>query len=71
MPIKTSPPVISALLPKRLPNQLPIYTPKRQIKNVIIPIMLDAKSTETDIVAKVMPTARASMLVAIARIKRV
>ena len=71
MPIRTTPPVISALLPKRLPNQLPKYTPKRQIKNVIMPISADAKITDTAIVAKVMPTASASMLVAIARMKSV
>ena len=71
IPKSTIPPVTSALLPKILPHQLPRYTPRKQIKKVITPIIRDADTTETAIVAKVMPTAKASILVAIARIKSV
>ena len=61
-----TPPVISAALLYREPNIFPILTPAKENKKVVIPMTVTDFHKSTDKKAKETPTAKASMLVAIA-----
>jgi hypothetical protein len=61
-----TPPVISAALLYREPNIFPILTPAKENKKVVIPMTVTDFHKSTDKKAKDTPTAKASMLVAIA-----
>ena len=63
--IKIIPPISSAFDLNLSPNILPIFTPHIDIINVIIPIKATAGIIFTFRNAKVIPTAKASILVAI------
>ena len=63
--IRTIPPAISTFFPKRRPNLLPATKPRNDNKKVILPITIIGKIIETPKSAKLTPTARASIFVAI------
>ena len=55
---------------KKPPNLLPIYTPTKERKNVIIPMTIAGVIIETSRKDRLKPTAKASMLVAIDNINK-
>ncbi len=65
--IRIMPPAISAFDLYFVPKTLPIFNPKAEIINVTIPMHDTAKTILTFKNASEIPTARASMLVAMAR----
>ena len=65
--MRTMPPASSAFDLYRKPNMLPILTPIVAIKKVVQPMRETAGRIFTLKNAKVMPTAKASILVAMAR----
>ncbi len=71
IPIKTRtiPPAISAFALNFAPNLLPVRTPAKERTKVVAPIRPTEGRIDTLRKAKVIPTASASMLVAIARTK--
>ena len=72
--MRTIPPTISALPQQREPNFLPMPTPTKENKKVIIPIETTEASIKGSVdaptaVGKMMPVASASILVATAKAK--
>jgi len=65
--INIKPPANSALFLNLAPNLAPVQTPAKEIKNVVTPIIPHEDTVETCKKANVIPTASASMLVAIER----
>ena len=70
MPIRMIPPTISILFGERLLILPPSVAPKNESVNVTAPMTITGLIMETFRKAKLRPTAKASMLVAIERIKR-
>ena len=60
------PPIMVARSPKTLPKRRPIISATKQTNAVVRAIILAENATFTESAAKLTPTARASMLVAIA-----
>jgi len=71
MPIRMMPPKISILFGERLLILPPSVAPTNDSVNVTAPMTVMGLIMETFRKAKLRPTAKASMLVAIERIKRV
>ena len=67
--IKIEPPKISILFFRNFPNLLPTYTPKKDSKKATNPIIIAGKKIEISRKEKLSPTANASILVAIDKIK--
>jgi len=70
MPIRMAPPTISIWFGKRLLILPPSVAPISDSANVTVPMTIMGLIMETFRMAKLRPTAKASMLVAIERIKR-
>ena len=68
--IKIIPPIISALFSYLIPNWFPIFTPITDNIKVTNPIKIAANTMLVCRNAKVIPTANASILVAIAKIAK-
>ena len=67
MRIRMMPPVIPADFSYLEPNTLPIFTPNTENRKVVTPMMSTDDQSWTCIQAKEMPTANASILVAMAK----
>lgn len=65
--ISMRPPAISILFSKRCPSLLPAKAPKKDNTKVIVPMMIIGVAMSILRIAKLRPTAKASMLVAIDR----
>ena len=66
--MRMTPPTNSANLPYLLPSRVPNLIPTADIANVITPITVADTNMSLPSIARLMPTANASMLVAMARI---
>ena len=60
------PPRSSALLPSLSPKMLPAFTPRTEMANVMTPMMTAGRRISSPSMAMLIPTAKASMLVATA-----
>ena len=71
IPFRIRPPTISIRFPKVAPMRLPIIRPTNERRELMIPIARLEVTMFTLTIARLNPTARASMLVAIASKTRV